>query len=104
MEVIHQKCQECGSIELEDILVRERGRATMVFVRCAKCEELVARYRLRDYYHHGKGVESYLRSMGATASDSAREHLEEFQRAKEETTVAYEQVLELLREQGEAET
>jgi len=104
MEVIHQKCQECGSIDLGNILVRERGRATMVFVRCAKCGELVARYRLRDYYHHGKGIESYLRSMGSSASDSAREHLEEFQRAKEETEVAYQQALELLKEQDEAES
>ncbi len=100
MEVHRQTCQDCGSIDVRNILVREEGRAQMVFVRCAKCGDLVARYRLRDYYHHGKDVESFLRSHGAEASDSGRSHLDEFGRIQDEAQEGYEQALNYLREKG----
>lgn len=85
---------------MRNILVREPGRAQMVFVRCADCGELVARYRLRDYYHHGKDAESFLRSMGSQAVDSGREQLNEFNRVQEESVAAFEEVLEQLRSEG----
>ena len=99
MEVHRQTCQACGSIDVRDIIVREEGRAQMVFVRCAKCGELVARYRLRDYYHHGKGIDSFLRSMGSEASDSGRHQLGEFSKVQEEALAAYDQVLTQLQEE-----
>ena len=98
MEVHRQTCQACGSINIRNILARERGRAQMVYVRCAECSELVARYRLRDYYHHGKSAESFYRSMGAGDSESARDQLEEFSRMKEEAIAGYERALEILQE------
>lgn len=100
MEVHRQTCQACGSIDVRNIIAREEGRAQMVFVRCAKCGELVARYRLRDYYHHGKGVDSFLRSMGAEASDSGRHQLGEFGKVQKEALDAFEQVLAQLDEDG----
>ena len=100
MEVHRQTCQACGSLDLRNILAREQGRAQMVYVRCAKCGELVARYRLRDYYHHGKGVESFLSSMGSDASDSARGHLDTFERAQREALEGYRKALEQLEEDG----
>ena len=54
MELHRQHCQNCQSIEMRNILVREAGKATSVYVRCGNCGELVARYKLRDYYHHGR--------------------------------------------------
>ena len=69
-------------------------------MRCGKCGELVARYRLSDYYHHGKGLESFLKSVGADASDSGRRHLDAFQEAKEQSLKGYRQVLEHLEEEG----
>jgi hypothetical protein len=96
MEVVVQKCQECGSEEVRNMLVREQGRAQMVYVCCAKCGSLVARYRLRDYYHHGKGIESFLRSAGSGGGDSGRDALAEFQKLKEEAVEGFEQALRLL--------
>ena len=102
MEVHRQTCQSCGSTDVRNIIARQEGQAQMVYVRCSNCMEFVARYRLRDYYHHGKDVDSYLRSMGAEASDSARKHLDEFKKAREESLAGFEQALEQLREDGKA--
>lgn len=98
MEVHRQRCQACRSIDLRNILVREVGRPQVVFVRCAQCGELVARYELSAYYHHGKDLESYLRSQGAASAESGRRMLDEFKRAQTEATEGYETVLTKLTE------
>ena len=72
----------------------------MVFVRCAGCKELVARYRLQDYYHHGKGVDSFLRTRGVDASDSGRKFLEEFQKVQQEAEDGLANALEELEKDG----
>ena len=100
MEVHPQTCQACGSIDLRNIIARQQGRAQMVYVRCAACGELVARYRLSDYYHHGKGIESFLDSVGSDASDSGRDHLGAFRRLQEEALEGYHEVLEQLEKNG----
>jgi hypothetical protein len=72
----------------------------MVFVRCSKCGELVARYQLRGYYHNGKGADSYFRSIGGDACDSGRAAMASFRRVKEESLSGYEQALKQLEEEG----
>ena len=96
MQVNRQNCQACGSIEVRNILVREADQPTIVYVRCGKCAELVARYELNDYYHHGKGIESYLRAHGVVAADSGRQWLAEFKRAQQNAQTGYEEALRLL--------
>ena len=98
MHVNRQTCQLCGSIDVRNILVREANHPTFVYVRCAKCKELVACYELSNYYHHGKGIESYLRAHGVAAGDSARQWMEEFQRVQEKAVAGYENALEKLAE------
>lgn len=71
MEFHVQKCQQCGSRDLRNILVRDEQQK--VFVQCRGCDQLVARYILTSggYFHAGKGFESFLRSIerdGAIAS------------------------------------
>ena len=100
MDVHRQTCQACGSIDLRNILVRERGRADMVYVKCLKCGEFVARYRLRDYYQHGKGVESFLKSIGAGDTESGRSQLAEFEAIQKESLEGYQRALEQLEEDG----
>jgi hypothetical protein len=98
MEVVLQKCQQCGSQEVRNMLVREPGRAQMVYVRCASCDTLVARYRLLDYYHHGKGLESFLRSAGSAAGESGRDAMTEFQQVQGEAVEGFEQARRILDE------
>ncbi len=98
MEVHRQRCQACGSLDVRDILVRRQAEPTTVYVRCSHCGELVARYRLRDYYHHGKGVDSYLRSIGGDDGDSGRAALADFKRIQEESLAGYAAALEMLKE------
>jgi hypothetical protein len=100
MDVHRQTCQACGSREVKNILVRVAGQPQTVFVRCSRCESLVARYKLRDYYHHGKGIESYLRSKGGSAGESGRHVLEEYKRVADEAAAGYRVALEKLKEAG----
>ena len=102
MEVHRQRCQKCGSLKVQNLLAREQGLPTAVYVRCVECGELVARYRLRSYYHHGKGLESYLRSQASNAMESGRESLVEFQNVQEESLESFQKVLDQLREEGKS--
>ena len=99
MEIHRQQCQGCGSIDTRNILVREPEHPTTIYVRCAKCGELVARYKLSSYYHHGKGMDSFLRSLGSDASDSGRDMLAEFKNVQAESLECYERALENLQKQ-----
>ena len=100
MEIHRQQCQSCGSHDMRNILVREPGRPAAVYVRCGGCRELVARYKLAEYYHHGKSIESYLRSHGSASAESGRHFLEEFERAQRESIEGFEAAVAKLRELG----
>lgn len=102
MEVNRQRCQACGSHDVRNILARHEGDRTLVFVRCASCSKLVARYELSGYYHHGKGLESYLRGAGASEEESGREWLAEFRATEEEALRGYEEALQALAAAGKA--
>ena len=95
MEVKRQRCQACQSIDVRNILVRD-GNEQVVYVRCANCKELVARYELKDYYHHGKGVESFLRAHGQQGGDSGRAWLEAFETSQKKAIEGYQQALAAL--------
>lgn len=97
MDVKRQTCQACNGINLRNIIVRD-GRTHLIYVRCVSCKELVARYVLQDYYHHGKGVESYLRAHGATGGDSGGEWLKAFQKSQLDAVKGYQKALEVLEE------
>ena len=100
MEVHRQTCQACGSRTMNNIVVRPAGRPNAIYVRCARCHALVAMYELNRYYHHGKGVESYLRSLGGHVAESGRNTLEEFRQLEDEARAQYPRVLDALEAQG----
>ncbi|HBE66665.1 MAG TPA: hypothetical protein DDW52_00820 [Planctomycetaceae bacterium] len=100
IEVHRQRCQACSSMELRDIIVREVGKPMAIYVRCAKCGELVAFYELQRYYHHGKGIESFLRAHGVGAADSGRAWLDDFKRVQKRALEGFERALERLRREN----
>jgi hypothetical protein len=100
MQVNRQTCQACGSREARNILVREAGKPITVYVRCGQCGQLIASYELKNYYHHGKGIESYLNAHGVGAEDSGRRWLAEFKQAQERALSGYQAALEKLAEDG----
>lgn len=100
MEIHRQQCQLCGSRDVRNILVREPEAPMTIYVRCLGCGTLVARYRLSEYYHHGKGVESFLQSLGSSAGESGRDYLAQFHRIQEEAARGYTEVLRKLEDQG----
>jgi hypothetical protein len=99
METHRQQCQACQSFNVRNILVRETGRPPAVYVRCIACGELVARYELSSYYHHGKDIDSWLRSRGPVSVESGRDTLAEFEAIRKQAVEGYEQVLARLDEQ-----
>lgn len=98
MDIRIQECQQCQSPDLENILVREPGRVMSVFVRCQHCRQLVAHYRLNRYYHHGKGIDSFLRGAGLSEEESGREILERFNEAKQTALDGFTRVTEEMNE------
>ena len=98
MEVHRQRCQACRALEHNLVLRRTEGEKPTVFVRCARCHALVAVYRLRDYYLHGRGFSSWVGTRRHT--ESARETRELYERAVDEAVLGYEEVLAALRAQG----
>ena len=100
MEIHRQQCQQCGLRDVRNFLVRESDAPMAVYVQCLGCGALVARYKLREYYHHGKGIESFLRSLGSNAGESGRDYLAEFHRIQDEAVRGYEDVLRRLTDAG----
>ncbi len=100
MEVFRQTCQNCGSRQTKNFLVRESTHRPLIYVACSDCKKLVARYRLSEYYHHGRGIESYLRSRGSNAAESGRQVLDEFKGIQTDSIDGFEAVLEFLKEHG----
>ena len=103
MELHRQQCQHCKSHEMLNILAREPGRPTVVYVRCLNCHRLVARYKLSEYYHHGKGIESFLKSHGSGSMESGRRVMEEFERVKKESVEGYRAAVKELEKEHEKE-
>jgi len=79
------------------------GRAPAVYARCAACGELVARYVLRGYYHHGKGFDSFIRSYEANARESGRSMKDEFREVSEEAEQEFSEVVRQLERDGKGE-
>ena len=102
MEIHRQRCQQCNSLDVHNILVREVEAPMVVYVRCVQCGQLVARYKLSDYYHHGKGIESFIRSIGGTVEESGRDVLDQFKRSQSASLEGYELALKYLDEHGKS--
>ncbi|MDT8446651.1 MAG: hypothetical protein RRB13_07100 [bacterium] len=102
MELHRQTCQLCGSHELRNILVREPGEYDKVFVQCAGCQEMVARYVISPggYYHAHKGYESYLRGMARSGEAMSGKRIKnEFEQTAEACEQRFVIIKELLKEQ-----
>lgn len=82
-----------------NLVVREPGTPPLVLVRCEDCKELVARYELRGYYHHGKGMQDWLRTM-PIATESTVDLQDRFARVREEAPRELERALHALEAKG----
>lgn len=65
MEILIQKCQNCESTNLRNIIYRESGEPDRIYAQCNDCDVFVASYVIAPlgYYHHGKGYDSFLRGV-----------------------------------------
>lgn len=95
MDVFIQKCQQCQSRNLRNILVRED--AQRVFVQCRDCDHFVARYVIAPggYYHEGRDYESFLRTLMLDGGFSSGRDLKTLFTETAQTSVAgFETALE----------
>lgn len=99
MELHRQQCQACGSRVLHNLLRHGEGHEATVYVVCANCGALVARYGLATYYHEGKGMDSWLRHAGSEP-ESARTISVRFATERDRARKEFEEVMEALRDSG----
>lgn len=90
MDLQLERCPDCGSEEQHNLVARRAG-ALMAFVRCARCGALVAHYVLQSCYRRGAGHDSWLRPGAET--ESGRQYLERFSRARQEALEGFAEVL-----------
>jgi hypothetical protein len=105
MEIHLQRCQNCQSDTMKNILYRQEGERDRVFVQCANCNEFVASYKLgpMGYYHHGKGYDSFLRGLHRSGDfASGRNMANLFSKTKDEETAMFSRALDLLRKREAA--
>ncbi len=106
MEVLVQKCQNCGSTTLKNILFREPGEPDKVFVQCEECQLFVASYVLAPlgYYHHRRGYDSFLRSLYRSGDFLSGRNIQRmYEERQQEELKMYEVVLAKLRERDAEE-
>lgn len=104
MEIHIQQCQECGSEKLKNIILRESGEPDRIIVQCHDCEHFVASYVLAPmgYYHHGKGFESFLKSLHRSGEFmSGRKVQQLFESRKTSEIKLYEKVMARIKQREE---
>lgn len=100
MDVVCQQCDACGSCEVLNFVVTEPGESGTVYVQCASCRQLVARFSFSSLYQHGRSFESWLRSMGPAAAESGRDFHGEFDRVRQAALDGFSEVLDTVRTDG----
>lgn len=103
MEIHRQKCQNCKSRSLRNIVVRFPGHNEKIYVQCRNCKELVARYVVgyMGYFHHGKGIESFVRSVENSGDITSAKNLSTmFKQMDEEVVAEFNEALKELERQG----
>lgn len=106
METHRQTCQKCGSRLATNIIARAPGSSDKVYVKCANCSDLIARYTIapRGYYHHGKGFESYLRGINRGGHyDSSEEIICAFEAERKNCLEEFERLSEIVEAKTRAE-
>ena len=101
MDVQRQTCQSCGSRLLRNHLVRESGSRDKIIVQCSNCSNFVARYILGQtgYYHHGKGFDSFIRSLARSGEGlSGKSMQQEFEAIQQESEDLFESVIKYLKD------
>ena len=100
MKVHVQKCQNCQSDKLKNILSRESGEPDRVYVQCQNCKEFVASYIIAPlgYYHNGKGYESFLRGVNRSGEFMSGRRIKRlFLERKEGEIQEYNRILDQLK-------
>ena len=100
MEIHIQKCQNCNSSNLRNIIYRESGEPDRIYAQCNDCHSFVASYVIAPlgYYHHGKGYESFLRGIHRSGGFmSGRKIKDKFIARKYNEEKAFEEALKNLK-------
>jgi hypothetical protein len=100
MEIHIQKCQNCQSDRLQNILCRGSGEPDRVFVECHDCNTFVASYVIAPmgYFHNEEGFESFLRGINRSGEFMSGRRIQKiFVERKNLEIEAFKKVKEKLR-------
>jgi len=85
---------------MQNVLVEE-GTDLLVYVRCAECHAFIARYQVNRCYHHGKGLDSYLKSLPSFDLSSGYAILEELAALRADAVSGYQMVTKAIESNGQ---
>lgn len=85
---------------MQNLLRHGERHPLTIYVRCGQCGALVARYKLKGYYHHGKGFGSWLQRYQGISRESGRDLMGEFKEAQSSAVEEFAEVVEQLEEMG----
>jgi hypothetical protein len=100
MEIHVQRCQNCQSDNLKNIICRSSGEPDRVYVQCHDCKDFVASYVIAPlgYFHNGKGYESFLRGVHRSGEFMSGRNIKQlYINRKNIEQASFDEVLEALR-------
>ena len=98
---VQEKCPLCGGREMRNSHYLERQKHDRVFVECATCGYLVAKYILRNYLDPDYGYEQILKlAKLSKGHGSGRKTVKAWQGLPEKARSQFRRVKELLEKGG----
>lgn len=96
-----EKCPHCHSDKHHNYVVLEKNRRITVFVECAECHILVARYALEHYIDPNAPYESFLKQIRDNRTESARKMMNNIQFYRADLTEEFANIKQEWREHPE---
>ena len=93
-----QRCTECGSADVNNIVVDSEQNQQRVYCRCSRCKAMIAWCDLKTYFPAKHSLEHYLSNHRGIETDSGRRWLDRFNKARASAEADYQQALVVLGE------
>jgi len=99
-EVVQERCPKCGGGSFKNIFHLKEGTHARVYVECARCGDLVARYLLRAYVDPHHDFSSTLKMLHRTGDygDSLRTIQEDLGAHQDQAQVQFDDIKARLKE------
>ncbi len=98
VNVERQSCSECGSTDINNIVVDSEHDRARIYCRCSRCKAMIAWCDLKTYFPSNHALEHYLSNHRGIETDSGRRWLDRFNKSRASAEADYQQALVALGE------